>query len=211
MKERPSLIICSRCDAVYRRPRLAFGQVGTCQLCGQVIARPHRLTIEGCAAMTATAGILLLLGNTLPMLTFGLGNRRQDLTLWQATLSIVHGHSAPLITSATFFATVVPLIQIVLLGWVVFHAWDRRRAPGFRSVMRVLSMARPLSIVQVALLGIIATSIKLSNPAAMTLGPGLWSLMALSAVTALMGRRDIRWLWSATESGLKLSARNERP
>src|ERR1700754_771846 len=196
------LVICRRCDAVYRLPLLAVDDVCTCTTCGAVIARSPRLTIEGWTALNLTTAVMFLLANLLPIVSLGVGNLRNDVTLWDATTSLIHGPWAPFAASATVFAIVVPFTQIVLLGWVLAFAWQGRRAPGFRGAMRVLVLARPWSMLDVALLGVIIASIKLSHMAAVSFAPGLWSLMVLVCLTALTANGDVRWLWTATEPAM---------
>jgi paraquat-inducible protein A len=199
MNNPSSLIVCRRCDAVYRRPDLARDHVGTCTTCGAVIVRSRRLTMEGWTALNLTTAIMFLLANTLPIVSLGVGNLRNDVTLWDATTSLIRGPWAPFAASATVVAIVIPFIQIVLLGWVLAFAWKGQRAPGFRGAMRVLLLARPWSMMDVALLGVIIASIKLSHMAAVSYAPGLWSLMVLVCLTALTANGDVRWLWTATE------------
>jgi len=199
MRTHPSLIVCPHCDAVYRRPVLAVGQVARCGECDAVLHRAARLDINGWAALTVAAAILFVLANTFPVISVGLQPFRNDATLWQATASLVHGACAPLALPAVAVAIVAPLAQIALLGWVLAYAWHGRRAPGFRSAMKALDWLRPWSMLDVALLGVAVAAVKLAGMAEVAIGPGLWAMAALIGVTAVTAKGDPRWLWEATE------------
>ncbi|MGO4701396.1 paraquat-inducible protein A [Dyella sp. 2RAB6] len=199
MRTHPSLIVCPHCDAVYRRPALAAGQVARCGECDAVLHRAARLDINGWVALTAAAAILFVLANIFPVISVGLQPYRNDATLWQATAALVHGAWAPLALPAVAVAIVAPFAQITLLGWVLAYAWHGRRAPGFRSAMKALDWLRPWSMLDVALLGVAVAAIKLAGMAEVAIGPGLWAMAALIGVTAVTAKGDPRWLWEATE------------
>lgn len=198
MRTHPSLIVCPHCDAVYRRPVLSAGQVARCAECGAVLLRAARLDMNGWAALTVAAAILFMLANTFPVISVGLQPYRNDVTLWQATASLVHGAWAPLALPAVAVAIVAPFAQIALLGWVLVYAWHGRRAPGFRTAMKALDWLRPWSMLDVALLGVAVAAIKLAGLVEVAIGPGLWAMAALIGVTAVTAKGDPRWLWEAT-------------
>jgi len=199
MRTHPSLIVCPHCDAVYRRPALAAGQVARCGECDAVLHRAARLDMNGWTALTLAAAILFVLANAFPVISVGMQPFRNDATLWQATASLVHGEWAPLALPGVAVAIVAPSVQIALLGWVLLFAWHGRRAPGFRLAMKALDWLRPWSMLDVALLGVAVAAIKLVGMAEVAIGPGLWAMAALIGVTAVTAKGDPRWLWEATE------------
>jgi paraquat-inducible protein A len=96
-----------------------------------------------------------------------------------------------------------PFFQIVLLSWILAFARKGRRAPGFASGMKCLSALRPWSMVEVALLGVLVTAIKLSSMAQVSFGLGLWAMAIMVCLAALTINGNLQWLWQATDPAPK--------
>jgi len=183
---------------VHRHSHLERGEVAHCHVCGTVLWRSSELSIDGWLALTLSAFIVFIVANAFPVLSVGVENFRSDVTLWQATTSLVKGAWAPLGAPVTLVAIVIPCVQLLALLWILGFAQLRHRAPSFRFMMRLLTWLRPWSMTEVALLGVIVAAIKLSGMASVAIGPGAWAMFALVILMALTTKRDVRWLWNAT-------------
>jgi paraquat-inducible protein A len=197
MKILPSVVVCARCDAVYRRPVLVKGQTAHCRTCGAVVWRSGRISVDRWLALTLTSAILFALANLFPVIRIGVQNFQNDVTLWGATTTLIKGHWAPMAMPAIVVAIIAPLMHITLLGWVLMFAWFGKRAPGFRQAMKILAVVRPWSMIEVAMFSVIVAGIKLSSMANMSLGEGSWAMLALTCLATLTNRWDLRWLWNA--------------
>lgn len=191
----PAVVVCARCDAVYQRPALAAGEVACCCVCGTVVWRPTRFAVDRWLALTLTSAIMLILANMFPVISIGVENFQNNVTLWEATTSLAKGLWLPLAAPATIVAIIAPSLQIALLGWILTFAWLGKRAPGFRQVMKLLAAVRPWSMIEVAMLSVIVAGIKLSSMAHVSLGAGTWSMLALTCLAAFTTKRDLRSLW----------------
>lgn len=206
MKVLSTLIVCQHCDAVYRRPPLAVGQVARCSACQGVLYRSTRLNIDGWLALTIASAITFVIANACPVISVGVQHFRNDATLWEATTSLIHGVWAPLAVPAMGVAIVAPLAQIVLLGWILAFASSGQRAPGFRRTMRLLTVLRPWSMLDVAFLGVVVAAIKLSSLVEVAIGPGMWAMAVLLALTTFTAKGNLQWLWDATEGARSVGA-----
>lgn len=169
-------------------------------MCGAVIGRSTRPSIDQWLALTLSTGILFVLANTFPVISIGVQNFQSDVTLWQATTSLAQGIWTPLAMPATAVAIVAPFLQMASLAWVLVFAWHGRRAPGFRPLMKLLLVVQPWSMAEVAFLGVVIACIKLSSLAQVTLGAGSWTMLGSVCLAALATKRDVRWLWDATDA-----------
>ena len=194
------IVICTRCDALYRRPTLAAGQVARCVACDAVVWRSARRSIDGWLALTLASAIMFALANTFPVIRAGVQNFQNDVTLWAAMTSLAQGAWTPLAAPAAAVAIVVPCLQIVLLGWVLGFAWLGKQPPCFRPFMKLLMIIQPWSMIEVAFLGVIVACIKLSSMADVSLGAGAWAMLGSIGLTAATTRRDVRWLWNVTDA-----------
>ncbi|MNE73193.1 Paraquat-inducible protein A [compost metagenome] len=90
---------------------------------------------------------------------------------------------------------IAPIIQLMLLLWVLGFALTQRRAPGFKFCMRWLESLRPWSMLEVCLLGAMVAVIKLAGLLDVLPGIGLIALAILSLLMIRIAGRDIRELW----------------
>lgn len=199
MNQSRTLIVCRRCDAVYRKPSLPRRHMASCITCGAVIKRAERLTIQEWMAITLTLSILLSLAVSLPIASIGIGNHQHNVSLWALARSPMATAWGALAAGSTAFLITLPLLDLLLLSWMLCFAWRRKRAPGFQRIMRILTLIRPWSALEVVALGIFIARLKLFHFSALELRPGLWCLIILVAVSILASKLEIRWLWEATE------------
>jgi paraquat-inducible protein A len=203
MKVLSYLIVCPHCDAVYRRRLLELDQVAHCSECNVVLYRSLRLGIDGWLALTLTSAIAFVLANLFPVISAGLQGFHNEATLWQFTRALTQDTGVPLAAPAVVVTVGTPFLQIVLLSWILLYARKGLRAPGFTAGMKVLSALRPWSMVEVALVGVLVTAIKLSGAAQVTFGLGVWAMAIMVCLAAFTINGDLQWLWHATEPARK--------
>ncbi|MBX3679351.1 MAG: paraquat-inducible protein A [Rhodocyclaceae bacterium] len=195
----PDLAVCEHCDSVYRRRTLASGQVARCDRCAAVLYRASGLDIDRWLALTIAAAIVFVIANVYPVVRISLQGLHNEATLWQSAAALAQGAAAPIALPAALSIIVVPFLQITLLGWLLLYARIGRRAPGFAPAMRLLVALRPWSMVEVALLGILVSVIKLSGFVQVLPGAGVWAVAALMVLITIIANRDIHLLWELTE------------
>lgn len=191
----PNLVICEHCDSVYHRLPLGDGEVARCERCSASLRCGNRLDIDRWLALTLTAAVMFVIANTCPVVRISLHGLRNEATLWQAVMALVHGAASPIALPVAMSIVVAPGLQIALLAWVLLHARKGRRAPGFAAAMNTLGFIRPWTMVEVGMLGILVAIIKLSSIVRVAPGPGIWAMACLMVLISLIGSSDIRWLW----------------
>jgi len=198
MRTFPHLIVCRECDTVYRRPRLAPGDTARCETCEATLHGVSHPNVDGWLALTAAAGIVFAIANVCPLIRIDLHGLHSEATLWQSVMALAHGTAAPIAVSAALTVVVVPFLQIVLLAWVLAYSRAGRLAPGFAPVMRLLAALQPWSMVEVALLGVLVSIVKLSSFLTVAPGVGIWAMAASMVLITLIARRDVQSLWNLT-------------
>jgi paraquat-inducible protein A len=189
-------VICEFCDSMYLRRALQRHETAHCTRCGALLYRASRLDIEHLLALTVTTAVVFVIANASSVIRISVGGLHSEANLLRSVAALSHGTAlvVGLIAATTLF--VVPLLQIVLLGWVLLFARERRRAPGFGVAMRVLHIVRPWSMTEVFLLGVLVAIVKLSGMLHVISGPGAYATVALTFLTTLIARRDLRSLWA---------------
>lgn len=189
------LIICEHCDCVYRKTTLAKHQKTLCTRCGGVLQRYNGLAVEQRLALTVTALMLWIFANCYPVMSISLKGLKNSATLWDSVLALSLGPITFIALVAAIAMIIAPVIQLLLLIWVLGHALTGRRSPGFSFCMRWLETLRPWSMLEVCLLGAMVAVIKLAGLLDVLPGIGLFALAILSLMMIRIAGRDVRDLW----------------
>ncbi|MCK8666469.1 paraquat-inducible protein A [Pseudomonas azerbaijanoccidens] len=189
------LIICEHCDCVYEKVTLAKHQKTLCTRCGGVLQRYNGLTVEQRLALTFTALMLWIFANFYPVMSISLKGLKNSATLWDSVLALSLGPITFIALVAAIAMIIAPIIQLLLLIWVLSFALSNTRSPGFKFCMRWLETLRPWSMLEVCLLGAMVAVIKLAGLLDVLPGIGLFALAVLSLMMIRIAGRDIRELW----------------
>lgn len=193
------LLVCPHCDALHRSVVLKRYEIATCVVCGRVLARHHSLSIDQLLALTVAAAMLFVIANGYPLMTIEVGGMHTQATVWTCVLLMLHGWTAwPAgVLAVTMFA--LPLLQIVLLLWVLTFAQLGRRAPGIRAALIALHLSRPWSMSEVFLLGTLVTIVKLSGWVSVAPGIGTLGLVSLTILLTILSKVEVQSWWSLLE------------
>jgi paraquat-inducible protein A len=189
------LIICEHCDCVYQKTTLAKHQKTLCTRCGGVLQRYNGLSVQQRLALAFTALVLWIFANFYPVMSISLKGLKNSATLWDSVLALSLGPITFIALVAAIAMIIAPIIQLLLLIWVLTHALAGKRAPAFKFCMRWLETLRPWSMLEVCLLGAMVAVIKLAGLLDVLPGIGLFALAVLSLMMIRIAGRDIRDLW----------------
>ena len=197
LRIRTDLAICEHCDSVHQRGRLAPGEAADCRVCGATLYRRSRLDPDAMLALTIAALIVFVLANAAPIVTMqsgGVTTRGWLGTIvaasWNADIGIVAA-----IAALTVF--LFPLAQLALYLFVLLASKRLLRPPGFVAAMHGLRHLRPWSMVEVFLIGILVSIIKMSSLARVTPEAGLWGFGVLTILLTALSTFELRELWDA--------------
>ena len=190
------LLVCPHCDALHRAVALERQEVAACVECGRVLARGGSLSVDHLLALTVTAALVFLIANAYPLMTIEVGGMHADTTVWGAALRMLHGWTTwpAAVLALTMF--ILPLLQIVLLLWVLVFARLGLRAPGLRGVLLALHRSRPWSMTEVFLLGALVAIVKLAGWVHVTPGIGIWALASLTILLTILSMVDPQFWWA---------------
>lgn len=193
---------CPECDLLLRELTVPVG-AGTvrCPRCGAVLYRVSRDALERSLALTCAALLLLLIGNLFPLVGLNIQGHHVETTVLGAARQLWRD-DMPLISLVLLATTVLmPLIELGALVWLLLPLRSGRRPPGFVALFRALQLAHPWAMVEVFILGVLVSLVKLSHLADVLPGPAIWCFGALMLVlTALSSLFDSRALWQAWEA-----------
>jgi paraquat-inducible protein A len=193
---RRHLIACICCDAVYQRTDLAEGERAQCLRCGGTLYRESTRAYHRLLPLVVTALILFLVSNVFPIVEMDLKGIHTQTTLWGAVQALYADRNMALVALLVFATTILfPLAEMLMMLYLLAPMARHRLPAGFEHVLRCIQRTRPWGMIEVYLLGVVVTLVKLSSVADIVPGAALWSFSALVVVMAVMLSFDPRDLW----------------
>jgi len=191
------LIACPDCDLLQREIPVPRGGRAVCARCG--------LTLYGCAeggldrlvALSITALVLFLAANSMPIAALDLGATYSETTLLGAVAAVEGQGMLGLAAMILWTAVIAPGLEILALCYMLVPLW-LGRCPRFLSLaFRIVPMARTWALVDVFMLAVAVSLVKLGDLASVIPGPALWAfgglIVTITAVGILFDPREI-WL-----------------
>jgi paraquat-inducible protein A len=194
------LSACEHCDVLHTRAALKHDEPATCLRCGGALYRDSSRAYRRLLPLVVTALILLLISNAYPIVAMDLKGSRMETTLWSAVQALYADDMAPV--AMLVFATTIlfPLAELLMMCYLLVPMAQRRTPPGFERTLRGICRTRPWGMIEVFMIGVLVTLVKLSTMAQVLPGVALWSFGALVVVLAAMLSFDPRDLWDYLEA-----------
>ena len=166
-----SLMACHDCDALYSAPIVLEGHRVFCERCGATLYSRRRNSITRATAFALSAAVFFVVANLFPFMSLKADYRESFMVLAGGLLYLL-----------------IPLRYGHRLPWAV---------PLCRGVME----ARRWNMVEVYLLGVLVSLLKLGKLATLTLGTSFWAYVGLIvSLTAAVNSIDFRELWARLET-----------
>ena len=196
---RPDLVVCTGCDAVHERITLARGTVARCRRCNALLGRGHVLRTESLLAFAVAALLLIIIGNSAPIVTLELQGVVTRATLPEA-IEATWAAGAPVVavlTAATalVFPLMFTLLRLYLLGSLVLGIVPR----GFVPAMHLLDFVTYWGMVEVFMLGTLVAVVRGASLTSATPGIGLFAYAAVTLLITAMTAAGTHSLWKRSE------------
>ena len=191
------VIACPDCDLLQRIPSLPPGGTACCPRCGRKLATCKPGSIERTTALAVAAAIAFLLANVEPLMGLSISGRESSTTIiggvWQMWLQ---GEKITALLIA-LFAVIAPALQI---GFLLAILLSVRRPPAPRwagTLLRWVEITGSWSMVEVMLLGVLVSLVKIASLARVVPGIGIFAAGALVLLLAAMSSSfDPRETWA---------------
>jgi paraquat-inducible protein A len=193
------LVACEYCDAVYRRMPISPGERAQCARCGGELYHESRRAYRRLLPLVVTALILFLVSNAYPIVEMDLRGVRMQTTLWGAVQAL-YADNMTLVAVLVFATTILfPLMEMLMMVYLLVPMAQHRIPRGFDRIVRGIRQTRPWGMIEVFMIGVLVSLVKLSTMAEVLPGIALWSFGALVIVLAAMLSFDPRDLWRYLE------------
>lgn len=191
-------IACPECDLLQHEVRLPPRGVALCPRCGTELYHhtPHGL--DRTLAFALCGFMLYCLANFFPLIGLELQGSESTATLYGAVVAL-YEQKLGLLAVLVFFTTIlVPGLELLCFLYLLLPLRFGRRAFGFNQVFRLIQTLHPWGMIEVLMLGVLVSVVKLANFATVIPGIALWSsaglMLMFSAVAQSFNPRDV-WLF----------------
>lgn len=193
---------CEECGLVVTLPVLAPGQRANCPRCGhllmKMIANPqHRTLAYGMACL-----VMLVLSVSFPFMSFSVQGIRQEITLMHSVEMLSQFENGPLALLLLLTVVVLPacyMSSVLYLYWLSGkHGKINQDSVNHRvkRLCRLTLRIEPWLMVDVFLIGILVSLIKIAALADVGLGMSFWAFCIYTVlVVKCVSMVDRTWLW----------------
>jgi paraquat-inducible protein A len=168
-----------------------------CPRCGQVLERSRPDSVQRTFALATASLLLYVVAQTTTFMSFELEGLVQDARILTGILALFVDGKWPLASLILFTAGAAPLLWILSLLYIVVPLRLGRLPLGVVHAMRFRILVKDWSMLEVFLLAVLVTYVKLVGIAEIGIGPGAWAFVALMLVSTWAGASfDPRIVWS---------------
>ena len=174
-----ALIACPGCDLLHRKVALAAGSTARCRRCGHRLYSLKDQGIERALALTLASVVLFVIANTFPFMAIEVQGIRQEISVLSAAIELFHRGMPALGVFAAAVIFLFPLLQLLGMLAVLLPLYRRQPTAMARRALRLVSALAPWSMMEIYLLGVLVSLVKLAAMAELTLGTAFWAFGAL--------------------------------
>ena len=156
--------------------------------------------LERISALTLAALITFLIAQAFPIVELDMNGVTSQTTLIGA-LTALWNERMELVAVAVFCSTILfPLVELVALLYVLMPIRAGVVPPGFHLVLRAIQFVRPWGMIEVLMLGILVTIVKMTSLAHVIPEAALFAFGALTLMLAVVVLFDPRTLWDVADT-----------
>ena len=183
MEIKSTLTACPGCDLLIPIPAVPDGHYLACGRCGKVVSKSYHNSINRVLALSFTGILLYLPAMLLPLMTLSsLGIKEKGNVLDTCISFYVNGYY---LVSVIVFVTavVVPFLKLFLPFCVALSLKIGKKPDFLKSALKMLTHLEEWGMVEVYLLGILITLIKMGDVASIEFNPGFFCFIGLVLIS----------------------------
>lgn len=189
------LIACGECDLLQRKVVLPMGSTACCRRCGARLYRHQPDSVQRGLAYALASLVLFILANLFPIVVLAIQGERYDTTLYGAVQALWHQNMEAVAVLVSVTTMLMPALDLGIMIYVLLALYLGRMPLGFSSLLRAVQSVRPWSMVEVFMLGLLVSPVKLMHFATVIPGIALWALggcvLLLIAAAGAFNPRDL--------------------
>jgi len=175
---------CHECGLLQRNPPMPPGGGVRCPRCGCVLHRSRPDSLDHTLALTVAGAVLFVIANVFPFLTLEMQGGATETTLSSGVLTLYDQGEWHLAAVVLFTSILAPGLQLSLLLAVLLPLRFGKPTLGFGILFRYVKTLTPWGMMDVFLLGILVSVVKLASIAGIVPGVSLFAFVLLILVLA---------------------------
>jgi len=185
MAQKPvQLIACHDCDLLQWDIPLKPGCAASCSRCGAVLYRNATDSVGRTLAYTLAAGVLFLIANLFPIFAIEVQREHSAINLLGAVRSL-WDQQMQVISLLVFLTTIlIPALELIAMIYLLLPLNLRHVPAGSPLILRMMLVVKPWNMVEVLMLGVLVSLVKLTGSFKVIPGVALWSFGALTLLLA---------------------------
>ncbi|MBU3847392.1 MAG: paraquat-inducible protein A [Candidatus Acinetobacter avistercoris] len=195
---------CEECDTVYQKVPLKAGERAYCKCCGAELYREGQ-SFTHLLALVITGLIVFVIANSFAIVKVELQGLYSDTTLLGAAWAMFYADRAFVGLLILFTTFIVPLLYLLLMAYVLITVLliskDQLQVhpEKIRFALRSLYLIRVWGMVEVFLIGVLVTLVKLVGMVVVIPGIALWAFTILSVLLVYIVSIKVKDLWDAID------------
>jgi paraquat-inducible protein A len=195
-----TLLSCHDCDALFECRPIDPGESIVCPHCQSRLDTRKINSVHRSAAFALGAALLFVVANLFPFMTLEVGDRHSEIVL-AGSVSALRAHGSPWLAAAvSVFIIGAPSLMLAGMLYILLPLLGGRRWPGAIPICRWVYGTDPWNMIEIFLIGVLVSLLKLGDIAEVTLGTSFWALAGtIVCMTASLSSIDRRELWHRLE------------
>jgi len=194
-----ALIACHECDLIHRVKPLPKKGVANCSRCGSVLYRHKPNSLERTLALSLAGLVLFVLANSFPFLALKMEAQVHQTNLITG-IKVLYTQGMQALAILVLLTTILaPLAQLLGMLYVLLPLRHHRAPPKFAPIFRFVLSLQPWSMMEVFMLGILVSVVKLAKMAQIVPGIAIFSffglIVVLTAATVSLDPHEIWHRW----------------
>lgn len=191
-----SFTACSDCDLLVSFTEVKAGYSVLCPRCGKKIHKKTKDSIAKTLALSVTGLLLYLPAITLPLMTFKSFGFSDSANILESILNFYRNDYYLVAVMVLLSAVVFPLVLLSGIFFISQQLYRKRYSPSLAKIFRIYEHLEEWAMVEVYLLGIMITVIKMNGTSDIQYHPGIFCFTALVLITLTLSTiidRDLFW------------------
>ncbi len=203
------LAACPGCDLLYNKVSVHQGKKIRCPRCGTTLYTHIKNSVNKTVALSLTGLLLFLPAMAMPIMTFTVMGLKGSGNVVDAMLSMFERGYLFVGFMVLLVSVLLPLVKLYLLFWVAFSLKIGRSTTKLPGIFRAYKHLAEWGMVEVYMLGILVSIIKMHSMAAIEYNMGFFCFFALVVITVASSvKLDEDLFWELIEQNNKTKEKN---
>lgn len=198
--EKDDYIACEVCDTLHHKHHLIGLATARCTRCGSTLYRHVGLrSADRELAIAFASLIVFLIANAFPIVELETNGLTTRTTLIGAVINLINGDRTLIAALVALVTIVFPFVEMMALIYLLMPLRLGRKPRGFDRVLRTIQAVRPWGMIEVFMLGVLITVVKMTSIARVIPEISMFAFGALTFLIAALVTFDPRDLWDLAD------------